>query len=534
MKYGVNRVTLVANLIRLLRPHRGRFVLPDRLRPRSGRGARCGADGPAGHRGQRRPMLIGAVLLHAEYGTFSVPELAERVRSRRPTHHGRGRADRGRGTGQERAGTPALLAAASDGGTHPRLGLPAFGGDGRRRRARPGPGASAAGARATLVLDGLVVIGFASIVVGGVLALGQDELKQILAHSTISQYGYVVVLYGLGGAAGAAAAAFYVVAHAIAKSALFMTAGAITEATGESRLSRLGGLARSMPALAIASGIAAATLAAVPLTIGFFKDELFFTAALGAGGPIPILAVGAAALTVAYIGRFWLGLFTGRRRTESSPIPDLLVIPVVLLAVVALVGGIVVGPFAALAGAAASISHGGPVIVEPTYHLDLRSENVMALTALAVGAAALGLARVREPVVRAVSRLGDLAGPRRWYGVILNALHVVSHRLHDAEVRDLRTSIAAIILPTGLLIALAIIATPTVEEPTPWAASRQRICRSSSCSASPWSPPSPSRGTAVGCVLCSRFRCLGSRSRPSTPSCERLTSRSSRSSSRRC
>ena len=75
--------------------------------------------------------------------------------------------------------------------------------------------------------------GFASIAVGGVLALAQDELKQILAHSTISQYGYVVVLYGIGGTAGAGAAAFYVIAHAIAKSALFMTAGAVTEATGE-------------------------------------------------------------------------------------------------------------------------------------------------------------------------------------------------------------------------------------------------------------------------------------------------------------
>ena len=53
----------------------------------------------------------------------------------------------------------------------------------------------------------------------------------------------------------------------------------MTEATGESRLSRLGGLARGMPVLAVASRVAAATLAALPLTLGFFKDELFFAAA---------------------------------------------------------------------------------------------------------------------------------------------------------------------------------------------------------------------------------------------------------------
>jgi len=72
--------------------------------------------------------------------------------------------------------------------------------------------------------------------VGGALALSGQELKQILAHSTISQYGYVVSMLGVGGPAGAAAACFYVLAHALAKSALFMTAGAVTEATGEKRL----------------------------------------------------------------------------------------------------------------------------------------------------------------------------------------------------------------------------------------------------------------------------------------------------------
>ena len=141
----------------------------------------------------------------------------------------------------------------------------------------------------------LLVVGFVSIAVGGVLALAQDELKQILAHSTISQYGYVVVLYGIGGPDGAVAAALYVIAHALAKSALFMTAGAVTEATGESRLSRLGGLARDLPVVAVASGIAAASLAALPLTLGFFKDELFFTAAWGRGPVVGVLAVGSAA-----------------------------------------------------------------------------------------------------------------------------------------------------------------------------------------------------------------------------------------------
>ncbi len=94
--------------------------------------------------------------------------------------------------------------------------------------------------------------------VGGIIALTRDVLKQVLAYSTISQYGYVVVLYGLGGKYGAVGAAFYVLAHGVAKSALFLTPGAVTEATAETRLSRLGGLARQMPVLAVASASAAA------------------------------------------------------------------------------------------------------------------------------------------------------------------------------------------------------------------------------------------------------------------------------------
>ena len=65
---------------------------------------------------------------------------------------------------------------------------------------------------------------------------------------------------------------------------------------------------------------------------------------------LEIMAVLAAALTFAYIGRFWLGLFTGARHTDAHAIPALLVAPVVVLAAAALFGGFVVGPFAGLAG----------------------------------------------------------------------------------------------------------------------------------------------------------------------------------------
>jgi multicomponent Na+:H+ antiporter subunit A len=404
-------------------------------------------------------MLIGAVLLYDAYGTFSLPLLFERAEADTVT--------------AVASALIAVAALAKSAQVPLHFWLP-------RAMVAPTPVSAylhsaamvAAGvlvlgrvhpllARSEAVLDGLVVVGLASIAVGGILALAQDELKQVLAYSTISQYGYVVTLYGIGGARGAGAAALYVVAHAVAKSALFMTAGAVTVATGESRLSRLGGLARGLPLLAIASGVAAATLAALPLTIGFFKDELFFAAAIEAGPAVQILAVAAAALTVAYIGRFWLGVFAGQRREAPRPIPLLLVAPVALLALAALVGGIVVEPFARIAEDAATVTHAAAVEVTPAYHLDGRDENLMALAAWMLGGLVLLAPRAYRAVAGAAARLGDVAGPRRWYGLSLLWLNRVSDWAHDTEVRDLRNSIAAVLAPAAALIALAFAVTPS-------------------------------------------------------------------------
>jgi multicomponent Na+:H+ antiporter subunit A len=308
------------------------------------------------------------------------------------------------------------------------------------------------------VLDGLYLTGVASIVVGGILSLASDGLKQILAYSTISQYGYVVALYGIGGSAAAGAAALYVVAHALAKSALFMTAGTVTEATGASRLSGLGGLARPMPLLAITSGVAAASLAALPLTLGFFKDELFFSASAGAGPVAQGVAVLAAGLTLAYIGRFWMGLFLGPLRVAPARVPALLVAPIAFLAVVTVLGGLVVDPIAWLAEQAASVSQQGPVEVHPAYHLDVGTENLMAVAAWIIGGAILVIGPARLWIPGALAHAGERMGPRHWYSVAIVSAERLSDAVHRAEVRDLRMSLIAVLIPTGVLTALGFMA----------------------------------------------------------------------------
>ncbi|MFI7679259.1 hydrogen gas-evolving membrane-bound hydrogenase subunit E [Actinophytocola sp. NPDC049390] len=404
-------------------------------------------------------LLVGAVLLYAAHGTFSIPELLARA---------------GPSTTTTVAGALVAVAALAKSAQVPlHFWLP-------RAMAAPTPVSAylhsaamvAAGvlligrvhpllSRSAAVLDGLLVVGALSIVVGGVLALRRDVLKQVLAYSTISQYGYMVMLYGMGGAAANGAAAFYVLAHGVAKSALFMTAGAATTATGEDRLSRLGGLGRRMPVLAVAAGVATASLAALPLSIGFFKDELLFTAALEHGPPTAVLAVLAAVLTFAYIGRFWIRLFLGPERGHVGATPGLLVAPVVILAAVAVFGGLVVGPFARLAEDAAAVSNGGPVTVSPGYHFDARPENLMAVAAWVLGALLLALPRAADRMSRVLAVAGERWGPKRIYEAALHALDRLAAALHDREVRDLRTSIAAVLVPAGVLIGLAFAATPT-------------------------------------------------------------------------
>ena len=313
------------------------------------------------------------------------------------------------------------------------------------------------------LLDGLAVVGAGSMAISGVLATTRADIKQVLAYSTISQYGYVVLMLGLGGQGhyGAVAAVFYVVAHALAKTALFLTAGAVTEATGERRLDRMGGLWRSMPALAAGSGAAAAGLAALPLTVGFFKDELFFAAALERGPAAVAVAVGGATLTIVYIGRFWGGIFLGPRRATADPVPLALVGPVVVLGAAILLTGVVPGPVARLAEAAAAVILREAMTVSPAYHLDTRPENLMALASFVLGGTLLATRRFWSPAAMGLARIGQRFGPARAYGRGLDGFERFSSAMRRVEVRDLRGRVATILLPAGVLVIIALIATPT-------------------------------------------------------------------------
>lgn len=314
--------------------------------------------------------------------------------------------------------------------------------------------------RAEMLPNLLVAVGLTSMAIGGFMALGSDEMKRLLAYSTIAQYGYVVVMLGLGGRYGAIGAGFYVIAHGLAKCALFLTAGVVTEATGAKRLSEIGGLVRKMPLLSVASGVAAAALAALPLTIGFFKDELFFAAMLNGGPLLGVAAIAGAGMTFAYAAKFWSGLFLGKLTLTVSPAPALMTGSIFVLAILCVMGGLVIGPVNDLANAAGSATLQEPVAVSLAYYLDTRPENLMALAAYGTGFVLLASLRVWGAWSVRVAATGERFGPESIYTSLLAALNTVSDRIHGVEVQDLRGRVASILVPVGVLVGAGLIATP--------------------------------------------------------------------------
>jgi multicomponent Na+:H+ antiporter subunit A len=128
-------------------------------------------------------------------------------------------------------------------------------------------------------------VGAATMILGVVMGLGQRDLKKILAYTTLSVLGTLTMLLGFGSEAAIKAAIVYLLAHALYKAALFMTAGSIDHETGTRDPDALGGLRRAMPYTATAAILAGISMAGLPVMLGFIGKEYFYKALLATEGP---------------------------------------------------------------------------------------------------------------------------------------------------------------------------------------------------------------------------------------------------------
>ncbi|PKO86642.1 MAG: monovalent cation/H+ antiporter subunit A [Betaproteobacteria bacterium HGW-Betaproteobacteria-12] len=169
--------------------------------------------------------------------------------------------------------------------------------------------------------------GLATMLIAAWIALFKDDLKGLLAYSTVSHLGLVTFLLGLGTPLAAVAAVFHILNHAIFKAALFMNAGSIEHAAGTRDIRRLGGLLLLMPVGATIALLAAGAMAGVPLLNGFLSKEMMLDAAAQTtwAGPawlIPALATLAASVSVAYSFRYIVHVYFGQARDDYPRPPQ--------------------------------------------------------------------------------------------------------------------------------------------------------------------------------------------------------------------
>ncbi len=192
--------------------------------------------------------------------------------------------------------------------------------------------------------------GLCTLLIGGYAAMFQNDLKGLLAYSTISHLGLITLLLGLNSPLAAVAAVFHIMNHATFKASLFMAAGILDHESGTRDIRRLSGLRKMMPVTATLAMVASAAMAGVPLLNGFLSKEMFFaeTVFIEASPLIslllPVAATLAGMFSVAYSLRFTVDVFFGPPATDlpqqpHEP-PHWMRVPVELLVLACLVVGI--------------------------------------------------------------------------------------------------------------------------------------------------------------------------------------------------
>jgi multicomponent Na+:H+ antiporter subunit D len=188
----------------------------------------------------------------------------------------------------------------------------------------------------------LLVVGIISIFVGALAALAQKDMKRMLAYSSISQMGYIIIALGTGTELGIAGAIFHLFNHSIFKSQLFVNAAAVEKQTGTRDMNALSGVSNVMPVTGWTSVIAFLSTAGIPPLSGFWSKLIIVVALWKAGlHGYAAAAILGSLITLAYFLSMQRRVFFGK--TKMSGVKEAgigLVLPAILLAIVTLGIGI--------------------------------------------------------------------------------------------------------------------------------------------------------------------------------------------------
>lgn len=311
--------------------------------------------------------------------------------------------------------------------------------------------------------------GMTTLLLGAYIAMFQNDLKRVLAYSTISHLGLITLLFGLNSQLAAVAGVFHIMNHATFKASLFMAAGVVDHETGTRDIRRLNGLMRSMPRTGTLALVASGAMAGVPLLNGFlskemfFAETVFFTAHPSVELGLPVLATIAAIFAVVYSLRFGYDIFFGPPSTDlprqPEEAPRWMRTPIALLVLSCLIVGVAptrsIGP--SLAAAARPVV-GGTL---PQYSLAVwhgfNLPFVMSLVAISAGFAGyLWLRRHQEQGrLQDPPLLAALNGRRLFEGALVRLTLWSRTGLRSLGARRLQTQMFTIVAIALLLALLA-------------------------------------------------------------------------------
>jgi NADH-quinone oxidoreductase subunit L len=189
----------------------------------------------------------------------------------------------------------------------------------------------------------VAIIGLATAVLAATIALKQNDIKKVLAYSTVSQLGYMFLGLGVGAYTGAV---FHVMTHAFFKALLFLGAGSVIHALHhEQDIRNMGGLKKQLPVTHATFLIGCIAIAGLPPFAGFFSKDEILAAAYSKNIAYWIIGVITAGLTAYYMFRLYASTFLGSYRGHTAPnhpiheSPASMTIPLIILAVLSIVGG---------------------------------------------------------------------------------------------------------------------------------------------------------------------------------------------------
>jgi len=306
----------------------------------------------------------------------------------------------------------------------------------------------------------LVTVGGITMLLGGVAALRRSDAKQLLAFGTVSQLGLMVVVFGIGDWRATAAGVVLIVAHALFKSGLFLTIGAVEHATGSRDVRLLSGVGRALPVLATAAALCTMSMIGLPPLLGFIGKESTLAALEHGGGWIRValvVVVVGSVLTAAYSIRVWWGLFATKPGVEGAATVHhrpswALTAPIAALAAVSLAGGIAASTFGTLLDVAAESLDGVAGLDMKLWH-GFNLPLVLSVLIVAAGAvlAAVVIRADRPPAT--AETLGEAAYGRAYNGLLEGARRLTLVTQSGSLPVYLAVVFCVIVLVLGVAIA---------------------------------------------------------------------------------